>query len=224
MKYELTSESMEHFGRALYRIKAVSSFGSVKEGDLGGWIESEDNLSQDGLAWVYGDAKVYGNAKVYGDAKVYTNVNVCGLARVFGLAKVSGKALVYGNARVSGLARVYGNAGVSGLAEVSGSAKVCGDAEVYGSAKVFGSARVSGSAKVSFGECSGIVINIINLCQYNITAYGDCIKVGCKEHTVSEWEKLLVNKDLYLDECNSKKSRKEIKKIVKSLIKKLTGV
>ena len=30
--------------------------------ELGGWIEKESNLSQDGDAWVCGDARVYGNA------------------------------------------------------------------------------------------------------------------------------------------------------------------
>lgn len=42
--------------KKLFRIKALISFGNVKVGDMGGYIEKEENLSQ------YGDAKVYGNA------------------------------------------------------------------------------------------------------------------------------------------------------------------
>ena len=38
-------------------------FGNVKKGDLGGWIEKEDNLSQEGDCWVFGDAWVYGDAR-----------------------------------------------------------------------------------------------------------------------------------------------------------------
>ena len=63
-KYELTSETKIVFGHILYRIKALSSFGCVSAGDLGGFLESEKNLSQNGDAWVSGNAEVYGNAWV----------------------------------------------------------------------------------------------------------------------------------------------------------------
>lgn len=63
-KYELTEETKEYNGVMLHRIKAIKSFGDVKAGDLGGWIEKEENLSHEENAWVYGDAKVYGNARV----------------------------------------------------------------------------------------------------------------------------------------------------------------
>ena len=68
-KFELTSETKVVFGRTLHRIQALISFGNVEAGDLGGWIETEDNLAQDGNAWVYGNAQVCGNARVYGDEK-----------------------------------------------------------------------------------------------------------------------------------------------------------
>ena len=69
-KFELTTESIIFKGRKLFRIKALISFGNVKAGDLGGYVEKESNLEQSGDAWVYGDARVYGNALVYGDARV----------------------------------------------------------------------------------------------------------------------------------------------------------
>ena len=71
MKYELTSETK--YG--LTRIRALKDFGTVKAGDLGGWIEKEYNLSQEGNAWVSGNACVYGNAWVYGNALI-TKVNL----------------------------------------------------------------------------------------------------------------------------------------------------
>lgn len=40
------------------------SFGDVSEGELGGFIERENNLDQSGDAWVSGDAQVFGNARV----------------------------------------------------------------------------------------------------------------------------------------------------------------
>ena len=61
-KYELTAEFIEKWGKKLFRIKALISFGSVEVGELGGYVEKEDNLAQTGNAWVYGNAEVSGNA------------------------------------------------------------------------------------------------------------------------------------------------------------------
>lgn len=104
-KFELTAEFVTNvFGEKLFRIKALVAFGNVEKGELGGFIEKEDNLSHDGNAWVYGDAQVSGNARVYGNAWVSGNAQVSGDARVYG------NAWVYGDARVSGDAQVYGDA------------------------------------------------------------------------------------------------------------------
>ena len=123
-KYELTSESKLWFGRTLFRIKALVSFDGVDAGELGGFVEKEENLEQSGNAWVSGNAQVAGNAWVSGNAQVY------GDARVYGNAWVSGNAQVYGDARVAGNAWVSGNAQVYGDAWVSGNARVAGDAWV----------------------------------------------------------------------------------------------
>lgn len=81
-KFELTSEFVTFLGKTLFRIKALVSFGDVAEGELGGFIERENNLDQSGDAWVSGDAQVCGNARVYGDAQVFGNARVCGDAWV----------------------------------------------------------------------------------------------------------------------------------------------
>ena len=67
-KYELTAEFIEKWGKKLFRIKALISFGSVEAGELGGYVEKEDNLAQNGNAWVYGNAEVCGDARVCGNA------------------------------------------------------------------------------------------------------------------------------------------------------------
>lgn len=87
-KYELTDETQEWNGRTLHRIRALADFGDVKAGELGGWIEKEENLSHNGNAWVYGDAQVCDNARVCGDALVYGDAWVCDNARVYGNAGI----------------------------------------------------------------------------------------------------------------------------------------
>lgn len=69
-KYELTGETKIWCGHTMHRIRAVDTFGNVKAGRLGGYVEKEGNLSQDGDAWVYDDAQVYGDARVCGNAQV----------------------------------------------------------------------------------------------------------------------------------------------------------
>ena len=177
------TETMKHFKlrtdltikvckKTLYRIEAtkdIKKFG-VKVGDLGGYIEKEENLSGD--AWVSGDARVSGNARVYGNALVYGN------AEVYGNAKVSGDAWVYGNARVYGDAWVYGNA------------QVYGDAEVYGKAEVYGD-------KI---EKENDLINITsNAGSYNITITPNHIKIGCQYHSKTAWFKITENEIRKID-------------------------
>lgn len=65
-KYELTDQTISVFGRTLFRIKAKISFSDVTAGDIGGYIEKEENLE------AYGDAWVSGNALVSGDADYMT--------------------------------------------------------------------------------------------------------------------------------------------------------
>ena len=92
-KFELTSETkINIFGKKLFRIKALISFGNVEAGETGGWVEKEENLNQSGDAWVFDNAEVFDNARVFGDAEVFGN------AEVFDNARVSGNAWVSGNA------------------------------------------------------------------------------------------------------------------------------
>lgn len=95
-KYKLTKVTKEWLGVTFYQIEALRSFGVVPKGEKGGYISKEDNLSQDGDAWVFGNAKVSGDAEVYGDAKV------SGDAKVFGDAEVYGDARVYGELKLVG--------------------------------------------------------------------------------------------------------------------------
>ena len=137
-------------GRTLKRIRALIAITAVGvlPGQLGGYIEHENNLSHYGNAWVSDNARVSGNARVYSNAWVYGNTRVYGNAQVYGDARVSGNARVYGNAWVYGNARVYGDARISGDAWVYGNARVSGNARVYGDAWVYGNAWVYGDAWV----------------------------------------------------------------------------
>ena len=134
-KYELTEYTIIIAGHTLYRIQSLRSFGDVSYGDLGGYIESESNLSHIGNCWVYNNAGVYENARI------------------------SDAAEVCESALVSGDAHVYGNAWLSGAVKVSGDSIVCGNVQIWGKACINGSAQVSGN--ITLGGCSCISGNAI---------------------------------------------------------------
>ena len=70
-KYKILKDQyIEVIGKKLYRIQALKDFNGVKSGDIGGYIESESNLSQSDNAWVSDNAQVCGNAWVCGNAQV----------------------------------------------------------------------------------------------------------------------------------------------------------
>ena len=57
VKYELLKDdNIEVEGHTLYRIRATKRFNDVKKGDLGGYIENEENLGHYSNCWVYDNA------------------------------------------------------------------------------------------------------------------------------------------------------------------------
>lgn len=161
-KYELVrDQQIVADSTTLYRIRALKSFGTVKAGDLGGFISSERNLSQDGDCWVSDEARVYGeayvshNAQVMDHARVFDDARVSGDARVFEKSRLYGDARVHDNACVYGEGQVFEGAWVYGDAVVCGHSLVCGNALVYGETMITGHAQVFDQAKVSGETVSG---------------------------------------------------------------------
>ena len=147
-KYKLSNETIEVNGHILHRIIATKDFGEVKNGDKGGFIESEDNLSHYDLCWVADEAKVFGKAWVFGNAiiknyaKVYGNTWVCDNAVVSNHARVCGHARVFGHAIVKDYAWVFDHATVKDYAKVYDYSKVCGKAYICGYAQISGDAVI----------------------------------------------------------------------------------
>lgn len=70
-KYELVPETVTKFySKSMYRIRALKDFFDVKKGDLGGYVESEENLSQTGNCWIYDNSIVGLGARVIDNAIV----------------------------------------------------------------------------------------------------------------------------------------------------------
>lgn len=140
-KYKITNETIFYYDKTLRRIEALKDFGDVKKGDKGGYIETEDNLSQEGNCWVYGNAKVLDLSRVYENAIIKGQATIYGSAEVGGNAVVTDNAKIYDNAIIHGYSKVYDkamvryNANVKDNVNVHGSvdvhdAVICGDADI----------------------------------------------------------------------------------------------
>ena len=64
-KYELTSSCIKLESTKLFQIRALMDFSDVRAGDMGGYIESEDNLAHTGNSWVFGNALVLGPDSIF---------------------------------------------------------------------------------------------------------------------------------------------------------------
>lgn len=149
-KYELTNESMGLCnGVTVYRIRALRDFGDVERGELGGFVQSEDNLSHAGNAWVYDNARVFDKARVIENARVERDATVFGAAIIGRSATVGGGANVYNKAIVCDHAWVTDCANVSGRAIIKDEAVVLDRASVEGKALIGRCSRVGGDITVS---------------------------------------------------------------------------
>lgn len=158
-KYKFTGEKKVFNGVTLRRIVAVMDFYAQKpynpdafdefeyrlinKGTLGGWLESEENLSHEGFAWVADEACVYGKAKVIEGGLVYGEAQIFDHARIENYARIFDRAAVHGEATITCRAAIWGDAVVS-----------CGyisdDANIYGNAQLIGDGSISvgGSAEI----------------------------------------------------------------------------
>ncbi|MBG6025917.1 transferase [Proteus columbae] len=148
MEYKFTNKSKKYNGITLFRIRRIPS------GTLGGWIESENNLSQKGDCFIFDDAMVFGDAKITGNtvvknsAQVYGNAIVKDNSSILGNTKIYGNAFISGNAQVSGSAVVYDNASIMDNAQVSGNAAIYDNAVIKQQAKVSENAIIRGYAQI----------------------------------------------------------------------------
>jgi len=145
-KYELIDEPYSFNGHTIRRIRALRDFGNVKAGDLGGWLEFEDNLSHDGDCWVADNAKVMDSAQVKDNAIVRGN------------AKIEDQAQVYGCAIVEEYAEVKGKAGVFVHAKVGGYALIVGWTEIGHHACVEGHSFITGGIIGGYAMIDGHVM------------------------------------------------------------------
>ena len=150
-KYEITDIAHERYP-FLRRIRALRDIGEeVKAGDLGGFVETEANLSfeEGDDAWIFNDAVVAGEAVADKGAALRDNAIACGCAYVSNGSVMSGRSRAEDDAYLSGAtmledATVSGNAMILREESSGGSPVLSGQCRIYGTVR--GDIRVGGKA------------------------------------------------------------------------------
>jgi carbonic anhydrase/acetyltransferase-like protein (isoleucine patch superfamily) len=158
-KFEFTDVTKDiminHRQVIVQQIRALRDVnGEVKQGDIGGWLCSELNLSQDcNCSWVHDNAVVCGCAQVYDNAQIRDNAQIIGSARIYNYATVSQNAIVgdsvkvYDQAKISGTACLRGTAEIYDQAHITGATRVV-DCAVIGGRIILDESCVSGSVQL----------------------------------------------------------------------------
>ena len=144
-KYEITDIAHPVYPE-LRRIRALRQVrDDVPAGELGGFVQSEANLSQgNDEAWLYDDSISRDEANVCGCAELH------GQAVAQDLALVSGSAVMYGHAIVCDSAIIAGGC-------IRNDALVCGNARIRENAATHIAPVVTGQSVV-MGDLSGSVV------------------------------------------------------------------
>jgi len=138
-KYKLDKkDTIKHGHQTLYRVVALRDFGDVKQGDRGGYIFSEDNLSQWGTCWVYDKAIITDMASFRDDALITESAKIRENARISCEARIRDRAVISGKAKVQDNAMIYGKAQVSGNVLVRDRVRICGNALLNGNTMLSG--------------------------------------------------------------------------------------
>lgn len=180
-KYELTSEFITICRTNLYRIKALKDFGDVKRGDLGGFIEKEENLAQEGDCWVYDRAIVKNKARIYDNVRIKNRAIVKDNAKISYDAQILDFAVVGDNAVVSQNAIVKQNSRIDGDTHVCGSCIIQDDAHISQKATVKGKANISGASVIGgnavIDDCA--IITDTTVIKDNAIVKGNSIIEDC---------------------------------------------
>lgn len=146
-KYKLTDETKVYNGKTLYRIQALKNFSYVNKGQNGGFVESENNLSQENDCWIGDDAMVFDDARVSGYADVAQNAIVCGCSKVANNALVYGQAFVkdsyiIDNAVIGDYAKVTSGVSIGGSSNIGGNVEIKNGIEVQNGTYLGGNTKI----------------------------------------------------------------------------------
>lgn len=177
-KFELVKENTKTVRNykaeevTLYRIRALRDFTCpfklnpdgeildttlIKKGQLGGWVEKEENLSHEGGCWIFEDGEVRDNARVEDNARIVGRSLVKENAIVKGYSYLRSSAYVYGNAVLDGCTQLKGFASIGGNTTTNGYVCFNDNCQVIGNSVLNGHVYLNGAVTIEDAKITGCV-------------------------------------------------------------------
>lgn len=160
----------------LYRIMATTEFvnpfiGTIKVGDVGGYVQSIGNLKHDCVAWISNTAKVFDDAVIDGSTLVSDKSMVFGKSTLTD-CQVHDRAMIHGESKASrssfsGKVTVYGTPVIEDCVLMNTSM-------IYGSPKTFNCVMSGGSMIHGSADVRDTIMSDVSEIR------GDANVVGCK--------------------------------------------
>lgn len=203
-KYKLINQSIEYSGTRLYRIVALKDFGKIKKGTIGGFVESEENLSQDGDCWIHDDAKVLNGAVVKDGAQVNNHSVIKDDAVIMGKSETIGHAMI-SDSVVGDNAVISENVCVFSNSYIGGDIILAGNMDLY-------RVQISGDAILTLNP-----IKIETYYLWPILVFDNCIYFRNNEIPIKKWKKQLHPMLAYYE--NDKKAVSLLMNMIEQAIK-----
>lgn len=199
-KYQIIRDDehkIEYEGKTLYRIQALRDVSTrVKAGDMGGYIENYDNLSQVNECWVGGNAQVFDLAVVRDSANVYGYAKVSGRAHIRDYAEVhdavvKDNALIMDHSEISDDSVIGTDVIVCGISHIRGKSVIISTSYEDKNIRIMG-LDLNDHARINSFKDFIMVHNVAN--KYDILAYHKAIP-SPKDVNPEDFAKTLKNED-----------------------------
>ena len=153
-KYKFTGKTLEFQGRVLKQIEYLRYLTKkVDKGVVGGWIESEDNLSHGGDCCVMDNAKVFGNARIIGNSEILDEAIVKENATILGNNIISKNAVIGADTIVDGACLITDNSQVYFYQVITNSTNESTNykekAHVYGDSAIRGNSLIEATGEIN---------------------------------------------------------------------------
>lgn len=176
VKVKITTNTKE--GKAVKTVYQVELLVDIddthKIGDLGGWVQSIDNLKNPDTGEIEG--VVLDDAEITCDARVYNNGIVKDKARLKGESIVRGNAIVGGTTIVHDTSIVEGNAIIESNCLILENSHLLGDIHIIAD-RTFKNVILTESPN----QVEGSVDNVMLI--------GDILSIGCVKRPLDYWKK-----------------------------------
>ena len=140
-KYEILMDkenTIEWKGHTLHRIRALRDFGDIRKGDIGGFVENENNLSHKGNCWIYDDAKamddsiMYDNSRICDKSELHDDSRMYNYTRMYDYSELHNNSIMNDDSEMHDISKMYGNSIMYDYSEMYGDSELNNQVKLYG--------------------------------------------------------------------------------------------